>query len=458
MTYPGYAPAQERISPYVYVISGVAAVGGLLFGFDTAIIAGAIEFIRSQFELDAHHAGFVVSSLLIGCIVGASSAGVLSDRFGRKWVLILAAAFYVGSSILAAIPQTMTQLIVARFLGGLAVGVSSMIAPVYIAELAPARIRGQLVTLNQMAIVTGILLANVVSWALVDIGENNWRWMFGSAALPAFLLLVALFLVPESPRWLAKRGRFDQSLAVLTRINGNTIAEAELAEIRSTLDQESGSLAELFKPGFRAAIIIGVTLAVLGQITGINTIIYYAPTIFLKAGFPKEKSAMLATVLVGATNFVCTLISLYIIDRIGRKPLLLFGAAGMGVSLMLAGLLLPMHTVPAAVKVAVILGYITSFAVGIGGTVWVVISEIFPTKIRGRATSIAVGSVWAACTLVAQTFLWLFEQLGERVFWFYALMCVIMFVFVRFVIIETKGRSLEEIEHMWKRHAQRDDK
>lgn len=453
MTHLGYAPAPARISPYVYVISGIAAVGGLLFGFDTAIIAGAIEFIRAEFALDAHRQGFVVSSLLIGCIVGASSAGILSDRFGRKWVLVLAAAFYVVSAILAAIPQTVPGLVIARFLGGLAVGVSSMIAPVYIAELAPARIRGQLVTLNQMAIVTGILLANVVSWALVDIGENNWRWMFASAAFPSFVLLVALFLVPESPRWLAKQGQFAESLAVLTRVGGPTSAEAELGEIRASLEEESGSLAELFQPGFRIALVIGVTLAVLGQITGINTIIYYAPKVFLAAGFPEQKSAMWATVLVGATNFVSTVISLYAIDRVGRKPLLLFGAAGMGISLILAGVLLPMPEMPAAVKVAAILGYITSFAIGVGGTVWVVISEIFPTKIRGLATSFAVGSVWLACTIVAQTFPWLIERFGERVFWLYAVMCAVMFLFVLLVLVETKGRSLEQIEHMWKRYA-----
>jgi len=453
MSHLGYAPVPGKISAYVYAISGIAAVGGLLFGFDTAIIAGAIEFIRTEFGLNAHQEGFVVSSLLIGCIVGATTAGGLSDRFGRKWVLVLAAAFYVVSAVLAAIPHTVPGLVAARFMGGLAVGVSSMIAPVYIAELAPARIRGQLVTLNQMAIVTGILLANVVSWALVDIGENNWRWMFASAAFPAFVLLIALFLVPESPRWLAKQGRFDESLAVLSRVGGQASAEAELGEIRATLAEQSGSLAELFKPGFRIALLIGVTLAVLGQITGINTIIYYAPKVFLAAGFPEQKSAMWATVLVGATNFLSTLISLYVIDRVGRKPLLLFGPAGMGISLILAGVLLPMPNVPAAVKVAAILGYITSFAIGVGGTVWVVISEIFPTKIRGLATSFAVGSVWMACTIVAQTFPWLIERFGERVFWLYAVMCAIMFVFVQFVLVETKGKSLEEIEHMWKRRA-----
>lgn len=447
-------PGDDRGSTvYVYAISGVAAVGGLLFGFDTAIISWAIEFVQKEFSLSPFWKGFAVSSLLFGCILGASTAGVLSDRVGRKWVLILSAALYVVSSVLSALPHGLWTLSAARFIGGLAVGVSSMVAPIYIAELAPARIRGQLVTLQQMAIVTGILLAYVISSLLVGIGENNWRWMFASAAFPASLLFVALLFVPESPRWLAQRGETERPLEILARIGGRAHAAAELAEIRESLASESGSLRELFEPGFGTALLVGVLLAVLGQVTGINTIIYYAPLVFKSAGFAEDRATSLATVSVGITNFFCTILSLWVIDRIGRKPLLLFGAAGMGVSLVLAGILLPRADLPAAAKVAVVLGYIFSFAVGVGGVVWVVISEIFPTKIRGRATSVAVGSVWTACTLVALTFPWLNDRLGQRSFWIYAGMCAIMFLFVRFVLTETKGKSLEEIERMWKQRA-----
>jgi sugar porter (SP) family MFS transporter len=321
----------------------------------------------------------------------------------------------------------------------------------YIAEIAPARIRGRLVTLNQMAIVTGILVAYFVAWLLVDTGDNNWRWMFASESLPALLLLVGLLLVPESPRWLAKRGELDQALAVLTRVGGQARATYELEEITLALSREEGTLAELLRPGLRVALMIGVVLAILGQISGINTIIYYAPKIFLKAGFEEARSAMWATVLVGTTNCVVTIVSLCVIDKIGRKPLLLLGTAGMGIAMTLAGLYLADDSVSTAAKVCIILAYIASFGVGVGGVVWVVIAEIFPTKIRGRAVSIATASVWVACFAVAQTFPYLLGRFSDRVFWIYAVLCGVMFLFVLLVVTETKGKSLEEIEQMWRR-------
>ncbi len=436
---------------YVYVISAVAAVGGLLFGFDTAIIAGAIEFVRAEFRLDPIQEGWAVSSLLVGCIIGAGAAGTLSDRVGRRKVLLTAAALYVVSAILSALPHDVSGLAAARFLGGLAVGVSSMVAPMYIAELAPARIRGRLVTLNQMAIVTGILLANVVSWALVDIGPANWRWMFASAAAPAALLLIALLFVPESPRWLAKQGRDDESLAILSRINGETQAVTELEEIRAALAHEGGSFSELLQPGLRVALTIGVTLAVLGQVSGINSIIYYAPKVFLAAGMGEARAAMLATVLVGLTNFFSTIVSLWVIDKAGRKALLLFGTGGMTLALLAAGALLAAPAVPMPLKVAIVLTYIACFGIGVGGVVWVVIAEIFPNKVRGRGAATATVGVWAACFLVAQTFPALIAALGDRVFWIYAVMAAAMLLFTWRVVPETKGRTLEEIEKLWRR-------
>ncbi|MBI4578419.1 MAG: sugar porter family MFS transporter, partial [Planctomycetes bacterium] len=397
-SHPFVSPIDERGSTaYVFVISAVAAVGGLLFGFDTAIIAGAIEFVRTHFALDPMQEGWAVGSLLIGCMVGAASAGIIADRFGRKKVLLITAALYIISAVLAGIPRTLQELVIARFLGGLAVGISSMVSPMYIAEIAPARIRGALVTLNQMAIVTGILLANLAAGLLVDTGENNWRYMFASAAVPSLLLLVALFAVPESPRWLAKQGLSDRALAILARVGGRSHAEVELGEIQTALAEEGGAFRELFGPGLRVALVIGVVLAVLGQISGINTVIYYAPKIFLKAGYAETSSATWANVMVGTTNFVITIVSLAVIDRIGRKALLMIGTAGMAVSMAVAGMYLTSETVSLAVKVAAILLYIASFGLGVGGVVWVVIAEIFPTKIRGRAVSVATVAVWAAC-------------------------------------------------------------
>lgn len=434
---------------YVYLVCAVAAVGGLLFGFDTAIISNAIGPVTKEFALDEHEQGFAVSSILVGCVFGASFAGLLADRFGRKKVLIVAALFYVMSAGLSAIPRDLTGLVIARFLGGLAVGVSSLVSPLYIAEIAPARIRGRLVSLQQMAIVTGILLAYFVGWLLVGTGPNAWRWMFASEMAPAAILLLALLFVPESPRWLTKLGRADEAASILRRVGGAGHARLEMVEIQSALRMEEGRLSELLRPGFRVALLIAVTLAVLQQISGINTIVYYAPRVFARVGHA-ESAAAWATVLVGVTNVVCTLIALWIIDKVGRRALLLGGSAGMFVCLALAAVLLPRPDVPAALKLGIILGYIAFFGVGLGATVWVVIAEIFPTKIRGRAMAIATVSLWVACFAVAQTFPWLIETLGERCFWIYAGMCVVMFVFSWTVVTETRGQSLEAIERMWR--------
>jgi len=436
---------------YVYVVSAVAAVGGLLFGFDTAIISGAEKFVTAEFQLNVYQEGFAVSSILIGCILGAAVAGTISDRFGRKKVLIGTAAFFMLSAILSGLPHSLSGLVVARILGGLAVGVSSMVSPMYIAEIAPARIRGRLVTLNQMAIVTGILIAYFVGWLLVDIGQTNWRWMFASEALPAAILLVGLFLVPESPRWLVGQGKQDRAFKILARVDGRDHATQELEEIHQALGQEEGRIRELFRPGLRVALAIGVVLAILGQISGINSVIYYGSRIFEAAGFEEASSQLWAQVLVGATNFVVTIISLCIIDKVGRKILLLLGTAGMATAMAMAACFLEDQNVPTAAKVGIVLGYIASFALGVGGVVWVVIAEIYPTKIRGRAVSIATTSVWVANFALTQTFPFLLEKLGQNVFWIFAVLSAAMFLFVLAVVTETKGKSLEQIEMMWKR-------
>lgn len=442
---------EDRGSPvYVFVVSAVAAVGGLLFGFDTAIIAGAGEFIKAQFLLTPLQEGQMAGSLLIGCMIGAGTGGFISDRFGRRRVLLTAAALYVGSAILAGLPRNVMELMAARFVGGLAVGISSMVAPLYIAEIAPARVRGRLVTLQQVAIVTGILLANLTGGLLVNLGANNWRYMFASAAVPSFLLFVALFFVPESPRWLAKQNLMERAFAILARVGGRAHAESELREIKLVLTDEQGSLSELLGLG-RIPLLIGLTLTVLGQVSGINTVIYYAPKIFMAAGFVSTESAVWATVYVGIINFVATLVSMAVIDQLGRKALLLLGATGMTISMALAGMLLGSQSLPAMAKVAIILLYIASYAVGVGGVVWVIISEVFPTKIRGRGMAMATVGAWGSCYLVTLTFPWLLDTFKDRVFFIYAVLSLAMLVFVALVVPETKGKSLEEIERMWKK-------
>jgi len=436
---------------FVYFVSIVAAVGGLLFGFDTGVISGAIPFVTEHFNLNAYQEGFAVSNLLIGCIIGASAAGVLSDRFGRKKILIFTAIFFAISAILSALPRTFTELVIARFLGGLSVGVASMLSPMYIAEISPARIRGRLVSLNQFTIVIGILFSYLANWLLVDIGVNNWRWMFASESFPACFFLVALFFVPESPRWLAKQGKLDNALAILTRVGGRKHAEAEIIEIKSTIDREAGSIRELLKPGLRMVLLVGVLLAIFQQITGINTVIYYAPKIFLKAGYESSSSALLAQVIVGITNVIFTIIAISTIDRFGRKPLMLIGLAGMGISFALAGFAFHSQVIGATWILIPIIAYVAFFAMSLGPVVWVLMSEIFPTKIRGRAMSIATMFLWISCFAVSQTFPWLVEKIEEKTFFMYGGICAVAFIFVWFMVTETKGKTLEEIEKMWER-------
>ena len=436
---------------FVYTIAIVAAMGGLLFGFDTGVISGAIPFVTKNFSLNAHQEGFAVSNLLIGCIIGASTAGILSDRFGRKKILIVAAILFLISAIFSALPRTFIELVLARFIGGFGVGAASMLSPMYIAEISPARIRGRLVSLNQFTIVGGILLSYFANWLLVDIGPTNWRWMFASESLPAGFFLIALFLIPESPRWLVKQGNFSKALGILTKIGGKKHAEVEMNEIKSTIDKEKGSITEILKPGLRVVLLVGVLLAIFQQITGINTVIYYAPKIFMKAGYESASSALLAQVIVGSTNFICTIIAISTIDRFGRKPLLLIGLAGMGISFTLAGLAFQSDTIGTTWILIPIITYVAFFAMSLGPVVWVLLSEIFPTKIRGTAMSIATMVLWISCFAVSKTFPWLVEIIEERTFYMYAIICIFAFVFVLLMVTETKGKTLEEIERMWER-------
>jgi len=388
---------------------------------------------------------------MIACTIGASFAGTLTDRFGRKKILILAALLFMLSAIMSALPRTFMDLIIARFLGGLAVGIASVVSPMYIAEISPAGIRGRLVALNQLAIVIGVLFSYFTNWFLVDIGPNNWRWMFAAEAFPAGIFFIALFFIPESPRWLVKQGNYSKALGILTKIGGKKHAEVEMNEIKSTIDKEKGSITEILKPGLRVVLLVGVLLAIFQQITGINTVIYYAPKIFMKAGYESASSALLAQVIVGSTNFICTIIAIGTIDRFGRKPLLLIGLAGMGISFALAGLAFQSDTIGTTWILIPIITYVAFFAMSLGPVVWVLLSEIFPTKIRGRAMSIATMVLWISCFAVSQTFPWLVEIIEERTFYMYAIICIFAFVFVLLMVTETKGKTLEEIERMWER-------
>ncbi|WP_206680693.1 sugar porter family MFS transporter [Hymenobacter polaris] len=442
-------PAPPVNAAYVYLIGAVAALGGLLFGFDTAIINGALVFLKKDFGLSDAQTELAASAILFGAVAGAAVAGWLTDRYGRKRLLFGAAALFTVSALAAAVPRTLTEFVLARLAGGLAIGVASLLVPLYLAEIAPARIRGRLVTLNQLAIVTGILLAYVASYYLADLGLASWRWMFAAAAVPSLLFMLTLLLVPESPRWLLGQGRDTEALGTLTRLNGPAAATAEAAEIQAALAEEQGEAASLSQPRLRRPLRIAVVLAVLQQVTGINTILYYGSLILTEHSGQSASSAIGANALIGGINFAGTIVALFVIDRVGRKPLLLLASGGM--ALALGALVAALHVGASGPwLLGFIMLYVACFAVGLGPGVWVVIAEIFPNAVRGRAASLATVALWAACTLISYTFLSLVKAAGlGGAFGLYAALSAFTFLFVWRGVPETKGRSLEEIERSW---------
>ena len=460
----GSVPTAGRVGSmtYVFLVTLVAALGGLLFGYDTGVINGAIGPLKAYFSLDAQQEGWATACALLGCAIGAGGAGALSDRFGRKKVLVLSAVFFFISAVGTAIPQTITTFILYRILGGLGVGAASITSPMYIAEISPARIRGQMVSVNQFAIVTGFLVVYFVNYFIALQGDAawnervGWRWMFGSEALPALVLLVLSFIVPESPRWLTKKGREQEALHILSRVDGSAYAQAELAEIKGALTHESGSLGQLFQPGMKIVLVIGIVLAVLQQVTGINVFLYFGTEIFKKMG-SETNAALLQNIVVGAVNLSFTIVAIWTVDKIGRKPLMMIGSTGMGICLLAMGLAAYAQTTGLWILLF-ILGYIACFAMSVGPVTWVILSEIFPTRIRGRAMAVATVCLWIANYIVSQTFpmmdanRWLVDTFHRGFpFWLYGAFCAVLLVFVWAFVPETKGKTLEEIERRWAR-------
>ncbi len=451
---------QTGSTSYVFLVCIVAALGGLLFGYDTGVINGAIGPLTAHFGLNDVQQGWAMGCALLGCALGAIGAGPFSDRFGRKKALIVSAVFFFVSAVGTAIPRTLTAFILYRILGGLGVGAASMISPMYIAEISPARMRGRMVSINQFAIVSGFLVVYFVNYFIALQGDAawnerlGWRWMFGSEALPALGLLILSLVVPESPRWLTKQGRTDEALHILGRVDGAAYAQAELAEIKETLRHESGSLRQLLQPGMRIILVIGIVLAVLQQVTGINVFLYFGTEIFKKMGSQTD-AALLQTVVVGVVNLTFTVVAIWTVDKLGRKPLMLIGSAGMGLCLIAMGLA-AYRQATGLWMLLFILGYIACFALSVGPVTWVILSEIFPTRIRGRAMAIATVCLWIANYLVSQTFPmmdqnpWLVANFHRGFpFWLYGAFCIVLFFFVRAFVPETKGRTLEQIERRW---------
>ena len=430
------------------IFSTVAALGGLLFGFDTGVISGAIPFIKLEFYLNSYQEGFAVSNLMIACVIGALIAGPIADWTGRKKVLILCAVLFIVSAILSALPRSFTELVIARFIGGIGVGVASVVSPMYIAEISPAKIRGRLVALNQLAIVIGILLSYLSNWLLVDTGINNWRYMLVAEILPATTFLMGLFFILESPRWLTKEGLEKDALDVLKVVAGAVNADHELQKIKKSLAEKKTSLKELLHPSLRRVLIVGILFSLFAHITGIDTIIYYGPIIFLESGF-KTDSALLASVIIGITNLIFTFVGMAMIDKAGRKFLLLVGIAGMGISMTLVGFCMQSDMISAKWTLLWIMTYIASFAMSIGVVIWVYLSEIYPTRVRGQALSVATMVLWLGNVILTQLFPVMMERFGGGTFYIFSFICLLAFIFTWTMVKETRGVSLEEIEKMW---------
>ena len=430
------------------IFSTVAALGGLLFGFDTGVISGAIPFIKLEFYLNSYQEGFAVSNLMIACVIGALIAGPIADWTGRKKVLILCAVLFIVSAILSALPRSFTELVIARFIGGIGVGVASVVSPMYIAEISPAKIRGRLVALNQLAIVVGILLSYLSNWLLVDTGINNWRYMLVAEILPATTFLMGLFFILESPRWLTKEGLEKDALDVLKVVAGVENADHELQEVKKSLAEKKTSLKELLHPSLRRVLIVGILFSLFAHITGIDTIIYYGPIIFLESGF-KTDSALLASVIIGITNLIFTFVGMAMIDKAGRKFLLLVGIAGMGISMTLVGFCMQSDMISAKWTLLWIMTYIASFAMSIGVVIWVYLSEIYPTRVRGQALSVATMVLWLGNVILMQLFPVMMERFGGGTFYIFSFICLLAFIFTWTMVKETRGVSLEEIEKMW---------
>lgn len=451
---PG-APRREgelRGLTLVYLATAISALGGMLFGYDIGVISGAILFIKKQFSLSAGAEEVVVSAVLLGSLVGAVVGGMVADRLGRRKLSIVTAAVFAAGAIGAALAPDTDWLIVARLVAGTATGVASFVAPLYISEIAPVTIRGKLVSINQVALTCGIVISYVVDYAFA--GAQAWRWMFALALVPATAFEIGLFFIPDSPRWLVGRGRINEARAVLMRLREPAQAERELKEIRSGTAGQKGHWSELFDSKMRPAMIVGIGLAVAQQVTGINTVIYYAPTIFGYAGLTSSSGAILASVGVGVINVVFTLVAMQLIDRVGRRPLLLVSLAGMAVGLAVLGLAFALPQLSGAlgwIAIGSLMVYVGSFAVGLGPVFWLLLSEVYPLRIRGRAMSVGTIVNWAANLAVALSFLTLTQVLGKpATFWLYGAVTVGSWVFAYFLVPETKGKSLEQIEAHWR--------
>ena len=443
------ATPAEKVRRHVALSAGVTALGGLLFGYDTGVVSGALLFVKKDFGgLSSFQEELITSLLLVGAVVGALLAGRVADLIGRRLTVLITAVIFVVGVLLAAFTPTFPVLLVARIVIGLAVGSASMVVPLYIGEVVPPRVRGGLVSLNQLAITAGILVSYLIDYGLS--GSANWRLMFGLAAIPAVLLFVGMLFQKESPHWLIRQDRIDEARDVLKRVrNDDDDIDGEIHDVQEVSRKQAGTR-ELLSPSIRPLVFVGVMLAVFQQITGINTVIYYAPTLLQGAGFGSS-AALLANVVNGAVNVGMTIVAIWLLDRAGRRPLLLSGTAGMAVGMAITACAFlggeNLHGALAIVAVIGLLVYTGSFAIGLGPVFWLLIAEIYPLRIRGAAMSVATMANWGANFVVTVSFLTLLNAInGVGVFFLFGFLTLVALAYFWRKVPETKGRSLQEIE------------
>lgn len=465
--FPGTLVRISRVNKktYLFAIALISTLGGFLFGYDTAVISGTLTFVRTQFSMSAILEGWFVGSALLGCVIGVAFAGAFADRFGRKRALILSAILLVVSAVGCMVSGDLTALIVYRLIGGLGVGVASMLSPLFISEVSWPEIRGRLVSLYQFAITLGILAAYFANAEILALGQTAdfatggfwewtlstevWRGMFGAEAFPGMLFLLLLFFVPESPRWLMVQKREDEARRILGRILEEPAVTREMGEIRQVLAQESAGWKQLLVPGIRGAVWIGMALAILSQFSGINAIIYYGPRIFESAGFGVGGS-LNGQVIIGIVNVVFTLIAIWKIDSLGRRFLLIVGCVGMVIAHLAIGTLFYTGNADGVLLLSFLMLFIAFFAFSYGPVIWTLLSEIYPTSVRGRAMSIATLTLWVGTFIIGQTVPWMLDTLQPHgTFWLFSVMLLPAIWITWRLVPETRGKTLEEIERHW---------
>jgi len=459
---------------YVIFLAAVAALGGFLFGYDTAVISGTIGSVAAQFSLNDVNTGWYVGCALVGSILGVAIAGKLSDYFGRKAVLLFSAVLFTSSGVGCMFSETISGLVLYRIVGGIGIGVASVISPLYISEISISRYRGTLVSLYQLAITVGFMGAYLVNFAISDhathmkelgaaggfwdkyLVSESWRGMLGAESLPAILFFIILFFIPESPRWLVIKAKEASAFKTFRRIYGSEMANEQVADLKNLVQSEEKSDWKiLFQPGFRIALFIGVSLAILGQFMGVNAVLYYGPSIFQQTGL-SEGDSLFYQVIVGLVNFGSTVLAMVVIDKIGRKKLVYYGVSGMIVSLVLIGFYFTINKVSAVIPpitlLILILVYIFCCAISICVVIWVLLSEMYPAKVRGLAMSAAGFSLWIGTYLIGQLTPWLMTTLSSAgVFWLFGLMCIPYMYITWKLVPETTGKSLEDIERTWQK-------